>query len=605
QLFRAQNNFFQNNSGGLLGSFNYSGAFTGDPALGESVGYDFADFLLDYSSSYSVSLQTGDVGLRQYRFAAFAQDDFKLTPNLTVNYGLRWEYDQPMYEVNNKLSDINPATGALEIAGQNGVSRSIYKPTTDDFDPRIGFAWNPDLFNKKFVLRGGFGVTSYMDYNLLHNHVGNAPFHIGISRSATTPTATTAGSPFAVTNGFGTSGATTTGVSFNAWGNLKPMWEPQYSMVVEYAINSRQSVSAAYVGNVAQHLGDERNINQETLVATPSSAAFDTTTIGTPTGNVTIGTSAVQLYESEAYSNFNAGEATYRLRPSYGLEFQMSYTYSKALGNTSGPIAVNDNNVSGGDPQNNFCLRCEYGPSASDSRHMLNSSWVYEMPFGRGKQLASSAPLWLDEVIGGWTVSGSAVLFSGQPNTITANGSSGATGAGTLRANHYRQMKLSGRRVDGWYETSGGGSYAPDPGLDGKTSAGYTYVIAGNWGTDPSATHSGNVGTGTCGASGTDDRVCAYGQPAVAAAGSAPIFGTATVGSERAQGFRQVDASLQKTWTLHEEHKLLFQANAFNVGNIVSYNNQGRTTGGGSTWGYVQSTRSEPRQIELQLKYQF
>jgi hypothetical protein len=235
---------------------------------------------------------------------------------------------------------------------------------------------------------------------------------------------------------------------------------------------------------------------------------------------------------------------------------------------------------------------------------MLNGSWVYKLPFGRGQQFYGTAPAWLNQIIGGWTTSGSAVLFSGQPNTITANGSSGATGAGTLRANHYRHMKRTGG-VDGWYETSGGGSYAPNPGLDGSTGAGYTYVIAGEWGTDPSATHSGNRGAGTCGTSGYDDGVCAYGQPAVASAGSAPVFGTAKVGSERAQGFRQVDAAVQKVWTLHESHQLVFNANAYNVGNIVSYNNEGRTTGGGSTWGYVQSTRSEPRQLELQLKYQF
>jgi carboxypeptidase family protein/TonB-dependent receptor-like protein len=609
QIFRVENNFYQNNSGGLLGGFNYSGAFTGDPALGQSIGYDFADFLLDYSSGYSVSEQTGDVGLRQYRLAFFAQDDFRLLPSLTVNYGVRWEWDQPMYEVNNKLSDINPTTGALELANQNGNSRSLYSSTKDDIDPRIGFAWNPGLLHQKLVVRGGFGITTYMDYNLLHNHIGNAPYHIGIATSATVPSTSggspTPGSPYAVTNGFGTSGASVTGVSFNAWNKLKPMMEPQYSLVVEYAINGKQSVTAAYVGNVAQHLGDERNINQETLVGTPSSAAFDTTTIGTPTGNVTIGTSSVQLYESEAYSNFNAGEATYRLRPSYGLEFQLNYTYSHAMSDTSGPVSINDNNVAGGDPENNFCLRCEYGPTGSDSRHMLNGSWVYKLPFGHGQQFYGTAPAWLNQIIGGWTTSGSAVLFSGQPNTITANGSSGATGAGTLRANHYRHMILSGHRVDGWYETSGGGSYAPNLGLDGKTGAGYTYVIAGEWGTDPSATNSGNVGAGTCGTSGYNDGVCAYGQPAVASAGSAPIFGTASVGSERAQGFRQLDAALQKVWTLHEAHQLVFNANAYNVGNIVSYNNEGRTTGGGSTWGYVQSTRSEPRQLELELKYQF
>ena len=406
QWFRTQNNFFQNNSGGLLGNFNYSGAFTGDPALGQSVGYDFADFVLDYSSSYSVSLQTGDVGLRQGRFAVFAQDDYKITPNLTLNYGLRWEYDQPLYEAHNKLSDVNPTTGALEIAGTNGISRSIYSPTFADFDPRVGLAWNPDMFHKKLVLRGGIGVTTYMDYNLLHNHVGNAPFHIGVAATATTPTSSSPGSPFAITNGFGTTGTTPTGVSFNAWGALKPMFEPQFSLVTEYAINNRQSVTLQYAGNIAQHLGDIRNINQETLVGTPSSAEFNSTVISTPSGNVTIGTSAVQLYESEAYSNFHAGEATYRVRPSNGFEIQVNYTYSHAMGDTSGPVAVNDNNVAGGDPQNNFCLRCEYGPSASDSRHMLNGSWVYDMPFGRGKQFGGTVPLWLDEVIGGWKVSG-------------------------------------------------------------------------------------------------------------------------------------------------------------------------------------------------------
>jgi len=603
QLFRVQNNFYQNNSAGLLGAFNYTGAFTGNPALGEQVGYDFADFLLDYSSSYSVSLQTGDVGQRQFRLGVFAQDDFKLANNLTVTYGVRWEFDQPMVEAHNKLSDIDPTTGALELAGVNGNSRSIYKPTYGDFDPRVGFAWTPDLLSRKLVVRGGFGVVGFMDYNLLHPHTGNAPFDIAIAATANLPSAAASGSPFLVTNGFGAIGASPTGVSFNAWGALKPMWEPQFTLVAEYAINSKQSVTVAYVGNIAQHLGDVRNINQETLVGTPTSAAFNTTVVATPKGNVAIGTNPVQLYESEAYSNFNAGEATYRLRPTNGLEFQVNYTYSKALGDTSGPVEVNDNNIAGNNPQNNFCLRCEYGPSASDSRHMLNSMWVYDMPFGRGKPFAAEIPNWLDEVMGGWKVAGSAVMFSGQPNTITANGSSGAIGAGLLRANHYRKMKIAGRK-DGWFETTGGGSYAPDPGLNGSATFPYSIVIAGGWGKDPSATHSGQVGAG-CGLSGVDDGVCAYGQPALSPVGSAPIFGTASVGSERAQGFRQVDGALEKTWKLQDAHRLMFRANAYNVGNIVSYNNEGRTTGGGSSWGYVRSTRSEPRQLELSLKYQF
>jgi len=596
ELFRAQNNFFQNSSGGLLGGFNYSGAFTGDPAVGQTIGYDFADFLLDYSSSYSVSLQTGDVGLRQYRFGVFAQDDFKLTPTLTLNFGMRWEYDQPVYEAHNKIANLNTSTGTLILAGVNGNSRSLYQPTYSDFDPRVGFALS---VSPKLVVRGGFGVLSTMDYNLLH-HTTNAPYHIGISGTSAAPTSTSGGTPFAVTNGFGTTGAAPAGVSFTAWNALKPTFESQWSLVTEYAINPKQSVALQYVGNTAQHLGDERNINQETLANTPASAAFDTTVVSTSGGNVTIGTNAVELLETEAYSNFNAAEATYRLRPSYGFEITVNYTFSKALGDTSGIVAVNDNNVAGGNPQNNFCLRCEYGPSASDSRHMLNSNWVYDLPFGRGKQFGGKMPLWLDEIVGGWKVSGTAVLFSGQPNTITANGGA-VTGGGTLRANHYRPMKITGRK-DGLYQTTAG--------FDASTSYPNTYVIAGAWGTDPSAVNSGTAAApagqaATCGNAGGNDGICAYGQPAAQVTGQAPVFGTASVGSERAQGFRNIDASVQKSWKLYEAHQLQFIAEAYNVGNITSYNNEGRTVNGGSTWGYVQSTRSQQRQLELELKYKF
>jgi hypothetical protein len=596
QLFRAQNNFFLNTGNGLLGSFGYNGIFTGNPSAGSTVGYDFADFLLDYAQNYGVSLQTGDVGTRQYRFAVFAQDDFKLRPNLTINYGLRWEYDQPLYEVNNKISNINTTTGALQLAGVNGNSRSLYKPTYNDFGPRVGFAYS---VSPKLVVRGGFGITTFMDYNVLR-HTGNAPFHLTLSNTAVSPTTTAAGSPFAVTNGFP---AANPGASFTTWNNLKPLVETQFSLVTEYEISPKQSVALQYVGNTAQHLADQRNINQETLAGTPSSAQFNGDVLNTSAGAITItSTSQVELYETEAYSNFNGGEATYRLRPTQGFEIQVNYTYSKAMGDTSGLVAVNDNNVAGGNPQNNFCLKCEYGPAASDSRHMLNGNWVYHLPFGQGKQFGGNMPVWLDEIVGGWTTSGSAVLFSGQPNTITANGGA-VTGGGTLRANHYRHMKITGVK-DGVYTTSAG--------VDGATSYPNVYVQAGAWGTDPSALNSGRAAanltlgqTPTCGNAGYDDGICAYGQPAAQVTGQAPVFGTASVGSERAQGFRQVDASVSKDWKIYHGNGLQFVCEAYNVGNIVSYNNQGRTVNNGSTWGFVQSTRSEPRQLELELKYKF
>jgi Carboxypeptidase regulatory-like domain/TonB-dependent Receptor Plug Domain/TonB dependent receptor len=588
QLLRIQNNFYLNNTGGLLGGFTYNGTFTGKPAAGTSVGYDFADFLLDYAVSRSVSTQSGNVGQRQSRIAFFAQDDFKVTPTLTVNYGLRWEYDQPVYEVNNKISNISPTTGAVLLAGVNGNSRSLYKPVYDQFSPRLGLAYQ---ITPRFVLRAGFGITNFMDYNVL-THTGNSPFHLSVSQTATAPSSTSSGSPFLVTSGFPTASGSTS--SFTSWGNLRPQFVPQYSLATEYAVSGTASVTVQYIGEVGQHLSDIRNINQETLVGTPSSAPFYSTAIGTGT----FGNSAIKLLETEAYSSFNAGEVSYRQRPWKGLEYTFNYTYSKTLSDTGGPIGVNDTNAMSGYPQNSYCLRCDYGPTGSDTRHMLNWTSVYALPFGRGQRLLGSANRLVDEVVGGWRISGNSVLLSGFPNTILANGSANVGTAGSLRANHYRHMKVVGHKA----------GYVVNDANGNETFAGW-------WGTDPSALHSGylagkglqvgNTGTSTCGNAGFDDGICAYGQPAAGVTGSAPIFGTASVGTEHSAGYVNYDAHLEKTFPIYEAHALVFSANGYNVGNITSYNNPGRGISGNSTWGLVQSTRSQQRQLELELKYKF
>jgi hypothetical protein len=584
QLLRIQNNFYLNNTGGLLGSFNYSGAFTGNPAAGTSVGYDFADFLLDYSSARSVSTQSGDVGQRQSRVAFFAQDDFKLTPTITLNYGLRWEYDQPVYEVNNKISNISQTTAAVILAGVNGNSRSLYNPVYNQFDPRLGLAWQ---VKPRFVVRAGFGITTFMDYNVL-THTGNAPFHLSVSQTATTPSKTSSGSPYLVTTGFPTASGTTS--AYTAWGNLRPQTVSQYSLVTEYQVSNTASLTVQYVGEVGQHLSDQRNINQWTQTGVPTSAPFYSA----------IGSGPLKLLETEAYSNFNAGEVTYRQRPWKGLEYTLNYTYSKTLADSAGIYAVNDTNIGASNsyPQNSYCLSCDYGPTGSDTRHMLNWTAVYSLPFGRGQRFLGSTNRLVDEFVGGWRISGNSVLLSGFPNTILANGSANVGNAGGLRANHYRPMKVVGHKAGYVVNDSNGNE-----------------TFAGWWGTDPSALHSGylagkglqvgNTSTNTCGNAGFDDGICAYGQPAARATGSAPIFGTAGVGTERSAGYVNYDAHLDKTFPIYGAHTLVFSANGYNVGNITSYNNPGRGVSGNSTWGLVQSTRSQQRQLELELKYKF
>ncbi|WP_446741725.1 carboxypeptidase regulatory-like domain-containing protein [Silvibacterium acidisoli] len=565
QLFRIQNNYYLNSTGGLLGSFAYSGSFTGNPNAGQSLGYDFADFVLDYVSSRSVETETGDVGQRQYRFAAFAQDDWKVTPALTVNYGLRWQYDQPVYEVNNKISNVDPTTAQVILAGVDGNSRSLYKPTYNQFNPRLGFAWQE---SPRLVVRGGFAITTFSDYNV-QTHTGNAPYHLTVNQVAVTPTTASPGTPYAVGDGFPTATGATS--QYTAWNALHPQWVPQWNLTTEYQLSNSASFSIGYVGEVGQHLSDIRNINQYKLAGQPTSAPFYSA----------VGSSLIKLLETEAYMNYNGLQAQFRQRTHNGLEFTVNYTYSKNLSDSGGPIGVNDTNSSSGYPQNSYCLKCEYGPTGNDTRHMFNWTARYELPFGHGRQYMNKGNPVIDEIFGGWVVSANSVLLSGFPDTITASGSANVGTAGSLRANHYRHMVVKNRA---WgYVTS---------------------TIAGGWGTDPSAVDSGGTNS-PCAKAGFDDGTCAYGQPALAATGATPIFGDASVGSERSPGYQNYDAAAEKAFRVWRDQSIDFKCSAYNVGNISSYNNPGRGVDGSSTWGLVQSTRSQQRQLELQLEYKF
>ncbi len=474
QLVWYQNNF-QPNTNGALGNFNYNGRYTGSVAAGQTNGYDYADFLLGYGSSSSISIgAAGRVGARQLRSAYFFQDDWRLTDKLTLNLGLRYEYDQPMHEVHDKIAKVNIATGALMLAGVNGNSRSLYKPFYGQVDPRFGFAYQ---FNQRLVLRGGFSSTTFMDFNQFVGHATNAPY---------------------------SSSASATG--------LKPAFIPSYDLAAEYQISNTQTVMLAYVGNIGNHLENLRNLNQLTAPGTTAPYAALVGTTGT-----------VNTYESEGMQNYNAGEIVYRKRASNGITFSANYTYGKNLTNAQGFAAPS--NISSGSnfPQNTYNLAAEYGPAGFDVRHNLTSTFVAELPFGRGHLVGRNMNRWFDAVVGGWKVSGNATLYSGFPITMQANNAANVNQS-TGRANHYRKLKVTNRR------------------LLPVASPFYAW-----WGDDPSAT--------PCTTPGVDNGICAYGAPAN------NTFGNAGIGSlQRRKHLQLQQPGTQRIVPLHlgsgSEHPL-------------------------------------------------
>ncbi len=268
--------------------------------------------------------------------------------------------------------------------------------------------------------------------------------------------------------------------------------------------------------------------------------------------------------ESQARMTYNAGQVILRQRTHHGLEYTLNYTYAKSLTDSSGNYAVGalpNSSWNGSSQQNGYDLEADYGPSAMDVRHSLNFVGVYEIPFGRGKTYGGSANGFVDAVFGGWKASTSAILYSGFPVTIFANGVSNTNNVFSFsRANQYRPMVIRNRSNQNW------------------------------WGTDPSAT--------PCLGAGVDDGVCAYGNP------GSFTFGSAHNSTQRAPGYRQIDMSLFKDFHVWHEQLVGFRADFFNIFNIASYGYPHNNIND-SSFGIIDSVRSPARQTQLSLHYIF
>ncbi|SDF92139.1 TonB-dependent Receptor Plug Domain [Terriglobus roseus] len=576
QFIRYQQNSLYTGNDGAQGQISYNGQYTANTGVSGASGFGVADFYLDRASSAGRGTLAGHTGQRQWRDAWFVQDDWKLMPTLTVNLGLRWEYDQPIYEVNNKQANLNLTTGAIELAGQNGNSRALYNPTWTNFMPRVGFSWNP---KQKLVVRGGFGTTTYMEGTGANLRLTiNPPFQSSISYTGGAPTASAAGTYTTAENAFTQNANATCSYTtdpscsgkFRAWApNLKPSTVTEYSLTSEYQLNNYSSFQVGYVGQYAYHLIQAVAANQLTapcfvngsLVAYNSAACFAVNK--SPYYQVVGQSGTVPLTASEAMANYNALQATFRQRLRGGLQFTANYAYAKALTNSIGFYGVS--NVTGAsayaaDPRNNSL---EYGPSGTDVRHNVNFTATYELPFGRGRKFGGNMPRVVDEFVGGWRVAASGFVYTGFPITITSNNVNSGVNSNQQRMVKYRPLKIVNRSVQHWF------------------------------GTDASAT--------PCLTAGVDNGVCAYGLPADG------VISPQRPGTERTPGYQQYDASVFKDFNITDSQRISFRVDASNVLNIASYGNPDGTAqdSASGTFGRISTTRSGPRMLQLSAKYSF
>ena len=164
QVLRQDLNTFYAGNNGRTGYINFSGRFTAENAInptGKQIGE--ADFLLGLPTDLGRGLSTGTWGQRGTIYGIYFQDDWRATNNLTLNLGLRWEYHSPWVEVADRQSNFDLFTGQLLLPGQDGHNRALYEPFKKDFQPRIGFAYNPDVLGKHLVIRGAYTISSFLE----------------------------------------------------------------------------------------------------------------------------------------------------------------------------------------------------------------------------------------------------------------------------------------------------------------------------------------------------------------------------------------------------------------------------------------------------------
>ncbi len=579
QAMRYENNYPTGNNSGYLGTENYTGAFTSNPDAANAGGYGAADFVLDRVQSVGVTLGSVNVGQRQWRAAGFVQDNYKLMPNLTLQFGVRYEFDQPWYEQNDKTGTVNLSTGQILYAGhvpvgappEAGVcdNRACYQPNYRQWMPRLGVAYQA---TDRFVIRAGYGATSFFEGNSYNQRLtAIAPFIQAVNTQVNSPAPGAVTTPRTAEEGF-TGGTTTYSGSsyFSVYPqNIQPAYVQEWNLTLEYALTNTASLQLGYVGEQGQHIEDYGNVNAPLNNADPTSAPFyNNQYIGVagvdtldPTTPVGVGAGTLLITESRAMMNYNALQAVLRQRLSHGLEYTVNYTFGKAMTNSLGNYALDVNGYSGAF-QDYYNSAADYGPAGYDVRHDLTATAVYALPFGRGQQYFSGTNRVMDEVIGGWKLSTAVVAYSGFPETITGPNNNSQSISGVFRVNQYRPLHVKHRSNENWF------------------------------GDDPSAV--------PCTTAGADNGTCAFGVPAPNA------FGTESNGAVRGPGFFNTDLSAFKDFHIIGEHTVGFRFDAFNAFNIVSYGNP--DTGiSDSNFGNVslQGPRSTERHLQFSARYTF
>jgi hypothetical protein len=541
------------------GQMTFNDNFTNNPQQVTGTGSGLAALLLGFPNSGSRNYLQQPYFATDGEWAGFTQDDWKASPRLTLNLGLRYDVFTPEVVRHDRIGNFNFATLSYVYPG-NGAGRHVGMQTRfKNFAPRVGFSY--DLSGKgTTVIRGGYAITFFpLPYSGSDELGQNPPFTVSQTFSTNTnlvgtayanpctPSNNVSGCVVQINNPFPQGvtvipqSVTTNTASLNASGAAivaHQMSNPTPNMQTWNLDVERQLgaglFEVAYAGSHTIHITFLYNPNE----VQPGTGSLASRRLIQPLNNIS---TWAQEDEINA-SNYNALQLKYTQRYSHGLTALVSYTYSKSLdyggSAASGPGMTGSGSAFG--PQTVTCLKCGYGASGFDQKHRFVISAAYELPFGPGKPYVQHG--WASWVAGGWEVDSIITMATGNPFSVslltTVN-----NGAPSW-PNRIGSGLLSTRKQWRWFNTS---AFVPPPNN--------TY---------------GNVA-----------RSVLYGP-----------------------GTNNYDLSLQRTIKLHEAMALQLRADAFNTFNHPNFLNP-NTNIGSATAGVISGTNLDNRDMQLSAKFVF
>jgi hypothetical protein len=521
------------------GTFVFDGSRTGNA---------MEDFLLGLPHTFSQGSVRVDNDVTE-NIGFFAQDNVKATKRLTLNLGLRYQYENPMYNRLGYHATFEPGVQStrypnaplgLLFIGDQGLPKSLYYPDKNNFAPRVGFAY--DLTGDgKTSLRGAFGVFIQLmdaEYSVYLNV--NEPFVANFTLTNPQSLSKPWGSAyqggvndpltiFRENVGKGDFIAPTT--AYSASPNLRNGYVEQTSLSLQRQLPWRTMVQVGYVGTFGRKLPFDYEENPGIYNPANPSASLDSTRRYDP-GVL----QSINHFSSANNRNYNALQVSANRQYAGGLVISAAYTYSRSIDLFSNPALSETSNP--------FNLSFDRGPADFDKTQVFSGSAVYELPF-----FAHSTHQLIRDFIGGWEASAVVQLTSGLPINVVDGQDISHTGIGLDRPNTVGNPNLAMNR-----------SHA-------QKASEYFNVAAFQYAT---------LGT----------------------------FGDTTRNSLRGPGYEDIDGDLMKNFSVKEKLRFQFRAEVFNLFNRVNFNNPDSSVADGANFGQIR-TALDPRVAQLALKMTF